>query len=101
LPRGGRNTEIRTLRWGDFDVSPLHQLSERGGSVCTAGRVRQRRRDQCPLALWNAILDYLSASARLKTIKPQDYIFTPLTTVPYVCPTSISAPGLSTAALHA
>ena len=80
LATGRRNTEIRTLRWGDFDVSPLHQLSERSGSVWYRWQGKgSARRDQCPLALWNAILDYLSASARLKTIKPQDYIFTPLT----------------------
>ena len=92
---GRRNSEIRTLKWGDFEVETLpssklncvEPLSavEPGDGAGGEGKVWYRwngkgkeRRDECPHSLWKAINAYLNAADRLETITPDDYIFVAL-----------------------
>jgi site-specific recombinase XerD len=97
LITGRRNTEIRTLRWGDFEVrnkvSSLAKLNSWNlATNCNAtdpdlalasvwyrwrGKGKSRS-DECPLPFWYAINRFLQASNRFDTIKPEHYIFTPL-----------------------
>ena len=100
LLTGRRNSEIRNLRWGDFESETLPSPKscfefypeynegpgERfGRGAGGEGRVFYRwegkgksRRDVCPLSLWKAIIAFLKAADRLDTITPDDYIFTAL-----------------------
>jgi site-specific recombinase XerD len=93
LATGRRNSEIRLLRWGDLEVEfsqagtwDLTQSNPESTEIDRApARVYYRwigkgksRRDQCPLPVYYAILDFLSASKRLENIRPEEFIFTPL-----------------------
>lgn len=96
LATGRRNSEIRHLTWGDLETSsPLPPSSM---TMAFAQQIPQpisktqpytkifyrwsgkgkQRRDECPLPVYHAILDYLQAAGRLPTIQPTDHIFTPL-----------------------
>lgn len=80
LLTGRRNSEIRLLRWLDFEFSSLSNdktLAEGKVFYRWTGKGKHRR-DECPLLLWQAIQSYLLAANRLKTIQPTDYLFTPL-----------------------
>jgi len=72
LATGRRNSEVRTLKWGDF--------FEEGGRVFYrwSGK-RKSRKDECPLRVWNAINEYLRAVGRLDGMREDSYIFTALT----------------------
>jgi len=93
---GRRNSEIRTLRWGDFEHDMGRSFSELTSQKFTknsqanveypaSARIFYRwqgkgkdRRDECPSSLWRAITDFLKAADRLDTISPDQYIFTAL-----------------------
>lgn len=70
---GRRNSEIRKLRWSDFD--------RRGNAVyyVWSGKGHTNEVAECPPIVWDAICDYLQAVGRLTTIQPDEYIFTALT----------------------
>jgi len=84
LVTGRRNSEIRLLRYGDFEFqslpSPIYgrRVGDEGVYYRWSGKGRARR-DQCPLPVWQSIQQYLSRSGKLESIQPEDYIFTPLT----------------------
>ncbi len=90
LATGRRNSEIRTLRYGDIEACPerseVSLPSDRFGRGLRSesriwfrwnGKGRQRR-DELPQSVWTAILDFLKSSDRLDSISPSDYIFTAL-----------------------
>ena len=104
LVTGRRNSEIRTLRYGDFEfespsvlkIKELTSLRGRQPEAIspTTGRVinhpidqiyyrwtgkGKTRRDQCPLIIWESIQTYLTAAGKLPGIQPDACIFTPLT----------------------
>ena len=100
LVTGRRNSEIRQLTYGDFEVEHLTSNSLNRQSLTAKRQVLttnppspisnphiyyrwsgkgKSRRDQCPLPVWNSIQAYLRAAGKLTTIQPDDYIFTPLT----------------------
>lgn len=70
---GRRNSEVRTLRWGDFE--------QNGGRVWYrwSGKGKEDQRFELPPPAWAAIQAYLWAAGRMETIGDGDYIFTPLT----------------------
>ena len=87
---GRRNSEIRSLKWGDFDIgrkgsslaSPNSQtilVNQASAKIFYrwSGKGKDRR-DEGPRSLWRAITDFLKVSDRLDTIANDDYIFTPL-----------------------
>jgi integrase len=69
---GRRNSEIRLLRWGDFEFN--------GGRVWYrwSGKGKKDKRNELPTPVWEAIKAYLKAAGRLETMKETDYIFTAL-----------------------
>lgn len=87
LVTGRRNSEIRLLRWSDFEpelfsrpfkpYNPTRQPQSVRVWYRWRGKGRSRR-DECPLPVWHAILDYLNSTKRLDSIQPNDYIFLPL-----------------------
>jgi site-specific recombinase XerD len=72
LATGRRNSEIRNLKWGDFDRKGSVQYFSWKGK-------RKQRRDEFPAIVWHAVSGFLKAASRLEGITPDDYIFTPLT----------------------
>jgi len=84
LATGRRNSEIRTLRYGDFEFEQFPS-SRFGRGVRREGRIwfrwngkGRQRRDELPQSVWTAILDFLKSSDRLDSISPSDCIFTAL-----------------------
>jgi len=84
LATGRRNSEIRTLRYGDFDFEKFPN-SGFGRGIRGEDRIwfrwngkGRQRRDELPLSVWTAILDFLKSSDRLDSISPTEYIFIPL-----------------------
>jgi site-specific recombinase XerD len=90
LATGRRNSEIRSLRYGDIESCPersegsLPSLKP-GTGVRSNGRIwfrwngkGRQRRDELPQSVWTAILDFLKSSDRLDSISPSDHIFTAL-----------------------
>lgn len=79
IATGRRNSEVRRLRWGDFD--------EVGGRVFYhwSGKGKERR-DELPRVVWEAILDYLRAAGRMP-MEDGDFIFTALSDVATRLPT--------------
>ncbi len=69
---GRRNTEIRSLKWGDIEQDHFriyYRWTGKGKS----------RRDELPRPVFKAITRHLEITGRDKTIQPDDYIFIPLT----------------------
>ena len=69
---GRRNSEVRTAKYGDFQV-------DNDGRVWQTWRGKHHvegKRDEVAPAVWDAILHYLSATGRINSIMPGDYIFT-------------------------
>jgi len=104
LVTGRRNSEIRTLRFGDFEIhsgilSGAQRSRRMSGNISAVeggGRSRRvgegegkiyyrwsgkgrSRRDQCPQIVWESIENFLFAAGKLPGIQPEAYIFTPLT----------------------
>jgi integrase/recombinase XerD len=86
LATGRRNSEIRLLRWCDFEFGSISidkTLPEGKVFYRWTGKGKLRR-DECPLILWDAIQSYLHAANRLSKGAgplrplPTDYIFIPL-----------------------
>jgi integrase len=69
---GRRNSEWRTLRWGD--------LRGRGAQVYYTwrGKNTDQARNEVPPPLWEAVLAFLEAAGRLDGMRAEDYLFTPL-----------------------
>lgn len=67
---GRRNSEIRKLRWGDFE--------KLGETVWYrwSGKGKLNERFECPPPVFEAIQTYLKSAGRLKSIRESDYIFT-------------------------
>jgi len=72
LLSGRRNSEVRNLRWGDFE--------ERNGEVWYrwSGKGKRNKLFECPGPAWEAIKAYLDSAGRLEDIQAGDYIFTAL-----------------------
>ncbi len=72
LATGRRNSEVRNLRWGDFEDS--------GGRLYYrwSGKGKEDQRYEMPLRVWEAIKAWLKAAGRLETMQEEDYIFTAL-----------------------
>jgi integrase len=71
---GGRNSEVRTLRWGD--------LRERGGHIFWRQRGRGKEPEAwkaLPPECWEALQHYLKAARRWDDLQEGDYLFTALT----------------------
>ena len=66
-----RNSELRKLRYGD--------ISHTADAVwyTWSGKGRKNQRYELPEPVWQAIKHYLTLSARLASIRPQEYIFAP------------------------
>ncbi len=71
---GRRNTELRSLRWGNFE--------EKDGRMFYrwSGKGKENELNEMPLRVWNCIKAWLKAAGRLKTIKDTDFIFTAIST---------------------
>jgi site-specific recombinase XerD len=72
LSTGRRNTEVRNLKWGDFQQvgdTMMYRWSGKG---------KEDEKFEMPKEAWKAILAYLKAAERLDSIQEQDYIFTAL-----------------------
>jgi integrase/recombinase XerD len=67
---GRRNSEIRTLQWGDLDQRDERFWYTWHGKGCTSGRY------ELPATVYHAITDWLTSAGRLDFIQPDDYIFT-------------------------
>lgn len=71
IATGRRNTEIRTLQWGD--------LEWRGNRVYFRWSNKGKTgKHELPEQAWQAIEEYLRLAGRLDGMQPDDYIFTPL-----------------------
>lgn len=72
---GRRNSEWRTLRWGD--------IQERGGKVnyVWSGKGKEGQLYELAPPVWEAIQNYLKAARRLGTMQDGDYIFIATTDV--------------------
>lgn len=72
---GARNTEIRTLKWGD--------IHERNGKLFFdwAGKRGKTASEELPRPVYEAIVVYLKAAGRWDSIQDEDCIFTALTKV--------------------
>lgn len=70
---GRRNSEVRTLRWGDIAVT--------GGRAWYrwSGKGKANQRYELAMPAWEAIKAYLRAAGRLESMQPNDFIFTALT----------------------
>jgi integrase len=81
LATGRRNSEVRTLRWGDFAIMPraLGATTPRVYYLWTVDN--EERQCEIPAPVWSAVEAYLAAAGRLATLRPGDYIFTPLSDV--------------------
>lgn len=103
LATGRRNSEIRLLRWGDFEpefiptpahpdrqsITYPHLPSHLQPPLNLERTLRvyyrwtgkgKSRRDECPRHLWYALLEYLNTSPRKGSINHDSYLFTPLNT---------------------
>lgn len=69
---GRRNSEVRLLRWGDFELS--------GGRAWYrwSGKGKTDQRFELPAPAWEAIKAYLKAAGRLEGMEDGDAIFTAL-----------------------
>ena len=69
---GRRNTEVRTLTWGD--------LEKDGERVYYrwSGKGKDRRRFELPPPVWEAVQAWLAAAGRLEAMADGDYLFVPL-----------------------
>jgi integrase/recombinase XerC len=72
LMTGRRNSEWRQARWQDFEVL--------GGTVYFrwSGKGKKDQRLELPPPVWAAVKNYLQSAGRLKSIRPDDFIFTAL-----------------------
>lgn len=72
LSTGRRNTEARTLKWG--------QISESGGKIWYrwSGKGKKDQRYELPHTVYFAIREYLQAAGRLESMRDEDFIFTAL-----------------------
>lgn len=72
LATGRRNSEVRLLRWGDFE--------DDGNRVWYrwSGKGKVDLRFELPRAVWMAIGAYLEAAGRIGTMGDEDYVFTAL-----------------------
>lgn len=70
LATGRRNSEVRLLRWGDFE--------EHGGRMWYrwSGKGKRNRLFECPSTVWEALRDYAQAAGRPGL--EDEYIFTAL-----------------------
>lgn len=73
LVTGRRNSEIRTLQWGQFSDIDGHIWYK------WSGKGKRDKRFELPAEVWEAITNYLESTGRLATIDRDDYIFTALT----------------------
>jgi integrase len=69
---GRRNSEWRTIRWGDL------QHNDDKIRYTWSGKRKQDQRHELDPITWSHLLNYLRAAGRLDTIAATDYIFTPL-----------------------
>jgi integrase len=68
---GRRNSEVRTAKFGDFQV-------DADGKVWQTWRGKHHvdgKKDEVSPEVWTAITDYLTAAGRIETIRDDDYIF--------------------------
>ncbi len=75
---GGRNTEIRTLQWRDFQERGARRFWHWRGK----GRGRKDSKNlwkELPPECWDALQIYLQAAQRWDALQAEDYIFTALT----------------------
>jgi len=75
LGTGYRNTEVRTMRWGDIRPHPT-ALGQ--WTYAWTGKRDKAQTDPLPIPVVQAIRAYLAAAARLHTIQPKDFIWQPL-----------------------
>jgi site-specific recombinase XerD len=73
LYTGYRNTEARTLKWGNlvFEAGKVFHF--------WVGKGGKENKEQIAPPAWEAVEAYLRAGSRWDTMQPDDYIFTPLT----------------------
>jgi integrase len=69
---GRRNSEVRVLRWGDFEVSAGRAWYR------WSGKHHENERFELPAPVWEAIRAYLKAAGRLEAMQDGDPIFTAL-----------------------
>jgi integrase/recombinase XerD len=69
---GRRNSEWRQARWGDFKEQNGHIV------FIWSGKGKTDQRLEVPHQVWDAIREYVKAAGKSKSIKVDDYIFTPL-----------------------
>lgn len=67
-----RNSEWRTIRWGDFERNGKKVFYRWSGKRVTDAK------HELPPPVWKAVMDYLAAAGRTH-LKPEDAIFIPLT----------------------
>lgn len=66
---GRRNTEARSLKWGDIEENGERVWYRWSGK-------RKSGRNELPSPVWRAIRAYLAAAGRLEGMRDEDYIFT-------------------------
>ena len=69
---GRRNSEVRLLRWGDFEPNAGRMWYR------WSGKGKKDQRFEIPMPAWEAIKAYLKAAGRLEKMEKADYIFTAL-----------------------
>ncbi len=70
-----RRLEICNLRWQDIEPAMIDGQASHIYRFRSKGTSRTVRTAELPALAWNALEAYLSASGRLATIKPDDYLF--------------------------
>ena len=80
---GRRRSELYKLRWRDIQASIIVDSdgSRRPGYVYTyvsKGKSRQPITKEFPAPAWHILVTYLERSGRLATMKPDDYLFVPV-----------------------
>jgi len=73
LATGRRNTEIRTLTWGQIEHDGQRIWYRWQGKRDSGGKY------ELPAPVWHAICDYLSTAGRLASMSRCDHIFTAIT----------------------
>ena len=73
LATGRRNSEIRTLTWGQIEHDGQRIWYRWQGKRDSGGKY------ELPVPVWHAICDYLSAAGRLASMTSGNYIFTAIT----------------------
>ena len=72
LTCGLRHADLLGLRWGDLEVD------EANSRAWARRQSTRRRRAELPMAVVDAMRDYLAAAGRLETIQPEAFIFAPV-----------------------